>query len=75
MNALRELGVESTLPVSSNTGGFKSLKLLSVKPSDPLPAGPIGVEYGVLSNGLHYYVRRNPKPRLRAALALGVRVG
>ncbi|KAL3679249.1 hypothetical protein R1sor_022205 [Riccia sorocarpa] len=29
----------------------------------------------VLANGLHYYARRSPKPRLRAALALGVRVG
>jgi hypothetical protein len=75
MNALRAPGVESPLPIGITAGGFKSLKLLSVKPSDPLPEGPFGVEYGVLSNGLHYYVRRNPKPRLRAALALGVRVG
>ncbi|CAM6103151.1 unnamed protein product [Calypogeia fissa] len=73
MNALRAPGVES--PLGVGTGGFKSLKLLSVKAADPLPVGPIGVQYGVLSNGLHYYVRRNSKPRLRAALALGVRVG
>lgn len=55
--------------------GFKSLKLLQVQLQDSLPEDPVGVDYGVLRNGLHYYVRRNAKPRLRAALALGVRVG
>lgn len=35
----------------------------------------MGVDYGVLENGLSYYVRCNPKPRMRAALALAVKVG
>ncbi|KAJ0986521.1 hypothetical protein J5N97_004877 [Dioscorea zingiberensis] len=40
-----------------------------------LPVEPVGVEYGILNNGLSYYVRSNPKPRMRAALALAVKVG
>lgn len=55
--------------------GFKSLQRLHVKSDDPLPVGPVGVSYGVLENGLQYYVRKNAKPRERAALALGVKVG
>uniref|UniRef100_A0A0D6R038 Peptidase M16 N-terminal domain-containing protein n=1 Tax=Araucaria cunninghamii TaxID=56994 RepID=A0A0D6R038_ARACU len=55
--------------------GFKSLKLLNVQLEDPLPQEPVGVEYGVLENGLHYYVKKNAKPRMRAALALAVKVG
>jgi hypothetical protein len=54
---------------------FKALERLIVSSDDLLPAGPVGVEYGVLENGLHYYVRKNAKPRERAALALGVKVG
>lgn len=56
-------------------GGFKSLKLLQVQPQDTLSEHPVGAEYGVLRNGVHYYVRSNAKPRHRAALALGVKVG
>ncbi|KAL2635876.1 hypothetical protein R1flu_007355 [Riccia fluitans] len=67
--------MESPLSVVASAGGFKSLKLLTVKPTDPFPEGIPGVKHGVLDNGLHYYVRRNSKPRLRAALALGIRVG
>ncbi|BBN04021.1 zinc protease [Marchantia polymorpha subsp. ruderalis] len=67
--------MDSPLPIGAGSGGFKALKLLTVKPTDPFPEGVTGVQHGVLENGLHYYVRRNPKPRLRAALALGVRVG
>ncbi|KAG6556881.1 hypothetical protein Mapa_001461 [Marchantia paleacea] len=67
--------MDSPLPIGAGSGGFKSLKLLTVKPTDSFPEGVTGVQHGVLENGLHYYVRRNPKPRLRAALALGVRVG
>ncbi|MCO5571807.1 hypothetical protein L7F22_025555 [Adiantum nelumboides] len=56
-------------------GGFKSLKLLQVQLQDPLSDHPYGAEYGILRNGIHYYVRSNAKPRFRAALALGVKVG
>eukprot|EP00249_Psilotum_nudum_P022861 c28663_g1_i1 orf=451-3468(-) len=55
--------------------GFKRLKLLQLQPGDPLPVKPVGVDYGVLANGISYYVRCNAKPRHRAALALGVKVG
>lgn len=54
---------------------FRSLKLMSVAMDEPLAEKPVGVEYGVLDNGLSYYVRSNPKPRMRAALALAVKVG
>nr|XP_029119433.1 zinc protease PQQL-like isoform X4 [Elaeis guineensis] len=55
--------------------GFRSLKLVSVAMDEPLAEEPVGVVYGVLDNGLTYYVRSNPKPRMRAALALAVKVG
>ncbi|KAL4194482.1 hypothetical protein AMTRI_Chr05g68900 [Amborella trichopoda] len=55
--------------------GFRSLKLLNVHMDEALSEEPYGVEYGSLDNGLHYYVRVNSKPRMRAALALGVKVG
>ncbi|WOL03023.1 zinc protease PQQL-like [Canna indica] len=55
--------------------GFRSLKLATVSMEDPLAEKPVGVDYGVLDNGLTYYVRCNPKPRMRAALALAVKVG
>lgn len=55
--------------------GFKSLKLLQVQLQETLSEDPVGAHYGVLSNGICYYVRCNPKPRHRAALALGVKVG
>lgn len=42
---------------------------------ETLPENPVGVDHGVLDNGLSYYVRCNPKPRMRAALALAVKVG
>lgn len=42
---------------------------------EPLAETPVGVDYGVLENGLTYYVRCNTKPRMRAALALAVKVG
>lgn len=42
---------------------------------EPLSEEPVGVDYGVLDNGLTYYVRSNLKPRMRAALALAVKVG
>lgn len=60
---------------SRSSGGFKSLKLLHLQPHDILSEYPVGAEYGVLRNGIHYYVRSNAKPRHRAALAFGVKVG
>jgi hypothetical protein len=55
--------------------GFRSLKLVSVAMDEPLPVDPVGATYGRLPNGLTYYVRSNPKPRMRAALSLAVKVG
>ncbi|GBG85044.1 hypothetical protein CBR_g39508 [Chara braunii] len=59
--------------------GFLNLKPLNLETvesrSAPIPLGPPGLQYGRLSNGLVYYVRKNSKPKQRAALALGVRVG
>ncbi|OEL21818.1 Zinc protease PQQL-like [Dichanthelium oligosanthes] len=55
--------------------GFRSLKLVSVSMDEPLPVDPVGATYGRLANGLTYYVRSNPKPRMRAALSLAVKVG
>ncbi|XP_059634863.1 zinc protease PQQL-like [Cornus florida] len=55
--------------------GFRSLKLVNVNMEDVLDEKPFGVEYGRLGNGLRYYVRSNSKPKMRAALALAVKVG
>ncbi|KAK1264477.1 hypothetical protein QJS04_geneDACA018123 [Acorus gramineus] len=62
-------------PLIARKQGFRSLKLVNVAMDEALPVEPVGVHYGVLDNGLSYYVRCNPKPRMRAALALAVRVG
>ncbi|KAK1312722.1 hypothetical protein QJS10_CPA07g00912 [Acorus calamus] len=62
-------------PLIARKQGFRSLKLVKVSMDEALPEEPVGVHYGVLDNGLSYYVRSNPKPRMRAALALAVRVG
>ncbi|GMN50692.1 hypothetical protein TIFTF001_019852 [Ficus carica] len=56
--------------------GFRSLKLVNVDLDQPLgDQPPFGADYGRLDNGLFYYVRSNSKPRMRAALALAVKVG
>ncbi|OVA08489.1 Peptidase M16 [Macleaya cordata] len=55
--------------------GFRSLKLVNVAMEDVLDENPVGVDYGRLDNGLYYYVRSNSKPKMRAALALAVKVG
>ncbi|KAF4371416.1 hypothetical protein F8388_001944 [Cannabis sativa] len=55
--------------------GFRSLKLVSLDMDQILGEQPYGVHYGKLDNGLSYYVRSNSKPRMRAALALAVKVG
>lgn len=55
--------------------GFRSLKLVNVDMDQVLGEQPVGVDYGKLDNGLCYYVRCNSKPRMRAALALAVKVG
>ncbi|PKA56306.1 Ubiquinol-cytochrome-c reductase complex core protein I, mitochondrial [Apostasia shenzhenica] len=62
-------------PSLSRRQGFRSLKLVNISMDEPLAEEPVGVDYGILENGLSYYVRRNPKPRMRAALALAVKVG
>ncbi|MQL69481.1 hypothetical protein Taro_001782 [Colocasia esculenta] len=62
-------------PSIAQRHGFRSLKLINVAMDEPLAAEPVGVDYGVLENGLTYYVRVNSKPRMRAALALAVKVG
>ncbi|KAM3383216.1 zinc protease PQQL-like isoform X1 [Capsicum galapagoense] len=54
---------------------FRSLKLVNVNLDEVLSETPQGVEYGKLENGLTYYVRSNCKPKMRAALALAVKVG
>ncbi|XP_028808165.1 zinc protease PQQL-like [Neltuma alba] len=61
-------------PISKKQG-FRSLKLVNVDLDQVLAEQPVGVDYGRLDNGLHYYVRRNSKPRMRAALALAVKAG
>ena len=74
-----ELEVMDLLPTEtramSKKQGFRSLKLLNVELEQVLAENPVGVDYGVLPNGLHYYVRSNSKPRMRAALALAVKAG
>src|SRR5581483_9915997 len=42
--------------------------------STPLPTDP-KVRVGVLPNGIHYYIRQNPKPEHRAELRLVVNAG
>ncbi|XP_050218354.1 zinc protease PQQL-like [Mercurialis annua] len=54
---------------------FRSLKLINIDLDQTLEDQPYGAEYGRLDNGLVYYVRRNSKPRMRAALALAVKAG
>ena len=73
---LREMDLlPAETPVMSKKHGFRSLKLVNVDMDQLLPQQPVGVDYGRLDNGLHYYVRCNSKPRMRAALALAVRAG
>ncbi|AET05136.2 peptidase M16 inactive domain protein [Medicago truncatula] len=65
---------EAAAPISRKQG-FRSLKLVSTDMNQLLSDQPVGVDFGTLDNGLRYYVRCNSKPRMRAALALAVRVG
>ena len=69
------LPAEGPSSMGARRQGFRSLKLATVAMDEPLAEKPVGVDYGVLDNGLTYYVRCNPKPRMRAALALAVKVG
>lgn len=62
-------------PSIARRHGFRSLKLVNVSVDDLLAEKPVGVDYGRLENGLFYYVRSNSKPKMRAALALAVKVG
>ncbi|KAG0559726.1 hypothetical protein KC19_10G125800 [Ceratodon purpureus] len=71
-----EVAIETPEPVEEPlVVGFEALRPLDVKPEDPLPADPAGALHGVLENGMRYYVRKNAKPRNRAALGLAVSVG
>ncbi|GKV28045.1 hypothetical protein SLEP1_g37144 [Rubroshorea leprosula] len=54
---------------------FRSLKEVELEWDRQFEDHPFGVDYGRLENGLVYYVRRNPKPKMRAALALAVQAG
>ncbi|KAI7748121.1 hypothetical protein M8C21_007851, partial [Ambrosia artemisiifolia] len=54
---------------------FRSLKLVDLNYEQLLSDVPYGSDYGKLDNGLTYYVRLNSKPKMRAALALAVKVG
>lgn len=54
---------------------FRSLKTIDLNYDEILSDTPHGAEYGKLDNGLTYYVRLNSKPKMRAALALAVKVG
>ncbi|KAF9590432.1 hypothetical protein IFM89_035267 [Coptis chinensis] len=59
----------------SQRHGFRSLKVASnISMEDVLDEKPVGVEYGRLDNGLHYYVRYNSKPKMVAALALALAI-
>lgn len=69
------LPAEATTSKIVKKHGFRSLKLLTVDMDQELGDQPVGVDYGRLDNGLSYYVRCNSKPRMRAALALAVKVG
>ncbi|KAK3250341.1 hypothetical protein CYMTET_40280 [Cymbomonas tetramitiformis] len=71
-------------PMSTHIGGgaqsdFYRLKPLAFSEEEfrkPIPLGPEGVvNYGVLENGMKYFVRANKKPPQRAAIALVVKVG
>lgn len=74
-DAMDLLPAEGPSSMGARRQGFRSLKLATVAMDEPLAEKPVGVDYGVLDNGLTYYVRCNPKPRMRAALALAVKVG
>lgn len=67
--------MESPQILSRSKLRFRSLKLVNVNEDELLSETPYGVDYGRLSNGLTYYVRSNSKPKMRAALALAVKVG
>ncbi|XVE54136.1 hypothetical protein DITRI_Ditri03aG0056800 [Diplodiscus trichospermus] len=54
---------------------FRSLEMVKVDMDKEIDLQPFGVDYGRLENGLVYYVKCNPKPKKRAALALAVKVG
>ncbi|CAL5215055.1 unnamed protein product [Lathyrus oleraceus] len=69
-----ELLPSEAAPISRKQG-FRSLKLVNADMNQLLTDKPVGVDFGTLDNGLRYYVRCNSKPRMRAALALAVRVG
>lgn len=72
VSQLEEVTISEVEPVVLT---FEGLQPVDVNPDDLLPADPGGALHGVLENGIRYYVRKNAKPRDRAALALAVSVG
>ncbi|GLT79043.1 hypothetical protein SLA2020_505530 [Shorea laevis] len=54
---------------------FESLKEVDLEWDREFDEHPFGADYGRLENGLVYYIHRNPKPKMRAALALAVQAG
>eukprot|EP00897_Mesotaenium_endlicherianum_P008456 jgi/Mesen1/7639/ME000004S07907 len=76
---IRAAAFSSTMSGSSAGLAFKNLKPLDLRNDEArkalLPLGPASLVHGKLDNGLTYYVKKNSKPKQRAALALGVRIG
>lgn len=55
---------------------FRQLPDLEIADYDAaLPLGPPDLKYGVLPNGIRYYVKTCAKPQKRAALALAIKIG
>ncbi|XVF49051.1 hypothetical protein PTKIN_Ptkin03bG0237800 [Pterospermum kingtungense] len=52
-----------------------SLEQQNISLDQDLDQLPYGVDYGRLDNGLTYYVCCHPEPKMRAAIALAVKVG
>lgn len=57
-----------------NTGDTPLFAESSVEMDHELALDPL-ITFGVLDNGLTYYIRENPEPAKRASLRLGVKVG
>ncbi|KAL5728894.1 hypothetical protein ACHQM5_001921 [Ranunculus cassubicifolius] len=70
-----DLPLSPESPQITERHAFRSLKLANVSLSDILDSNPAGSDSGTLDNGLRYYVRSNPKPKMRAALALAIKIG
>lgn len=69
------LPAETSSEIVKKKHRFRSLKMVDLNYDEVLSDVPYGAHYGILDNGLSYYVRLNSKPKMRAALALAVKVG